>query len=441
MSDEEGEEEGGEEEGADEEEQEDDEEEQEAEEGNPSKLKWSKEIMKAISTAGLGDAMRPIVPAIEEVFALAGTVSSFLIINRLANVDGTRTTLGSSRGEERLEAVRMFADEVMEAASKKGLTLDGQVVIAVILQLLMTVSPEPVAAASGMTTRSGNSPGGYRATAKAIVKESDNAALRRVQMPQKELNDRANEMAARDPNMAPKVSEMPHPQQMKGLTRAIEEDGDVPRASNLQPHKICDAGDLNKKAVKDEDIEACDTTNRLVVQERVARWANGVGAASVRTKGGAETFRGALALSKSVQKAVNITTASGMEATLEEAMNAARSVRDGEFDAPKSIGAAFQAAAKFVVSANASLRVESAMAKGGKRGGRDDDGGGGDGGGGGGRGGGGGGDTPKRKQLKMGDGKKKWFGAKVGGNDDCPVECADKKCTKNSKCVYSHVNK
>ena len=134
--------------------------------------------------------MRPIVPAFEGVFASAGTVSSFLIIHRVANVDGTRMTLGSSRGEERLEAVRVFADELMDAASKKGLNLDGQVVIAVLLQLLETVSPEPVAAASGVTTRSGNSPGAYRATAKAVVKEADNAALRRLQMPQKELNDR-----------------------------------------------------------------------------------------------------------------------------------------------------------------------------------------------------------------------------------------------------------
>ena len=98
MSDEEGEEEGGEEEEADEEEQEDDEEEQEAEDGTPSKLKWSKEILKAISTAGLGDAMRPIVPAIEEVFALAGTVSSFLIINRLAK------SMGPARRSARLAA-------------------------------------------------------------------------------------------------------------------------------------------------------------------------------------------------------------------------------------------------------------------------------------------------------------------------------------------------
>ena len=428
------------------EEKEDDEEELEADEEPPGKLLWSEEILKAIKKAGLGAAMRPIVPAIEGVFASAGTVSTFLIVHRMVNVDGTRVTLGSSRGEERLEAVRAFADEVMDAASKKGLVLDGQVVISVILQLLETVSPEPVAAASGVTTRSGNSPGAYRATAKAIVKESDSAALRRLQMPQKELNERVQEMAARDPNMAPKANEMPHLQQMKILTRAIEEDGDVPRAANVQPAKICDAGDLTKKAVKDEDIEACDTTNRLVMTERVVRWAYGVGAAAVRTKGGAEAFRGALAVAKAVQKAVNITTAPGIEATLEEAMNVAHAVRDGDFDAPKSIGAAFQAAAKFVVSANASIRVEGAMAKGVKRGGRDDDGGGGGGGGGGGRGGGGGGggggaDGPKRKRLKLEDGARKWFEPKAGGNDDCPVECNSKKCKKKTVCVYSHVNK
>ena len=38
-------------------------------------------------------------------------------------------------------------------------------------------------------------------------------------------------------------------------------------------------------------------------------------------------------------------------------------------------------------------------------------------------------------------GSKKWFNAKVGGNDDCPLDCTDKKCTKKSKCLYSHVNK
>ena len=183
------------------EEKEDDEEELEADEEPPGKLLWSEEILKAIKKAGLGAAMRPIVPAIEGVFASAGTVSTFLIVHRMVNVDGTRVTLGSSRGEERLEAVRAFAGEVMDAASKKGLVLDGQVVISVILQLLETVSPEPVAAASGVTTRSGNSPGAYRATAKAIVKESDSAALRRLQMPQKELNERVQEMAARDPNI------------------------------------------------------------------------------------------------------------------------------------------------------------------------------------------------------------------------------------------------
>ena len=127
-------------------------------------------------------------------------------------------------------------------------------------------------------------------------------------------------------------------------------------------------------------------------------------------------------------------------------MNVAHAVRDGDFDAPKSIGAAFQAAAKFVVSANASIRVEGAMAKGVKRGGRDDDGGGGgrddDGGrGGGGGGGGGGADGPKRKRLKMEDGARKWFEPKAGGNDDCPVECNSKKCKKKTVCVYSHVNK
>ena len=424
----------GEEEG---EEEEDDEEEPEEDKEPPCKLQWSNEILKVIKKGGLGAAMRPIVPAIEGVFASAGTISTFLIVHRMVKVDGTRVTLGSSRGEERLEAVRVFADEVMDAASKKSLDLDGQVVFSVLLQLLETVSPEPVAVAGGVTTRSGNSPGAYRSTARAIVTESDRAALRRIQMPQKELNERVKEMAASDPNMAPKASEMPHLQQMKFLTRAIEEDGDVPRAANVQPTKICDAGDLTKKAVKDEEIEACDTQNRLLMLERILRWANGVGAAAVRTKRGAETFRGALAVAKACQKAVNITSAAGLEATMEEAMKVAHAVRDGDFDAPKSIGEAFQAAAKFVVSSNASLRVDSAMAKIVKRGGRDDDGGRGGGGG----GGGGGADGPKRKRLKMEDGSRKWFSPKAGGNDDCPVECNSKACKKKAVCVYSHANK
>ena len=71
-------------------------------------------------------------------------------------------------------------------------------------------------------------------TVASQVISNNSAAIRRVQMTHAELSQRTKELGRRNQDMGPKVGEMPHAQQMKGMTRSIEEDHDVPRATNLQ---------------------------------------------------------------------------------------------------------------------------------------------------------------------------------------------------------------
>ena len=417
--------------------------------GDQTAIQWAQGLLDSITKAGVGEALAPMAPAFESLFGSANVVSSFLLTNRLVDIDGTRVAIKSTRGDDRVEAVRIFGDELMEASTA---TLDGQVVMSVLLQLLSVLCPEPASASSmggpppGMTTRSGNSPQGFRLLSEQIATEQDKIDLKRRQMPQEELLHRTKALGKRNLDLGPKQGDMPHLQQMRGLVQAIENDKVIPSAATLQPTKMCDAGDLAKKVDKDQDFEASTTTNLLVVRQRCTRYAHGVGAAAARTADGPETYRGAVAFARAIDAAVNIVSVPALEAVIEEALAEAQSVRNGDFEAPKSLGAAYQAAAKCVRSCNSTLRVDALRTKrtrddddagtGGKGGG-----GGGGGGGDGGKGDGGGGDKPRRKKLKDTNGVMQWFGAKAGGNDTCATECRDKKCKKNSKCLYSHVSK
>ena len=396
---------------------------------NAESPQWDQVMVDEITKAGLFCAIKGIEKGLEQLFKNAGPISRHHFASRRVKLANKTVVLGETAGEERVEAITVFCDQVIDAMGE-GVATNREACISTVHALIGELCPEAdkvntvnagrARAHVGRDDNADRSLEANRALAAAFATEAAGAEKRKREMAPEERQNRLKSWnATLSVNGTPKPFDCPHLQQQKVLTVEVEENKSYPVNPNTQPLRICDADDVHKKAGKNEDIVGADTKSVLTGRNRVDRWACGIAVAAANLTDREEVYGGACAISKAVRNATNVTTMELLQSVMDTAMSEGRKAYEGEYGPPVSLGQAFQVAAQTVARQDSSIGVHLTASRVNR-------------------------DTGKDKKerttfkVKLPDGTKKPYKILAGGNPDCPVACTRKSCKKGSKCAFNH---
>jgi hypothetical protein len=432
---------------------------------------WCPRLVTAIDGLGLFDDMLVITKPVEAYFRGARQISAATFTSlriELIAGSGQKVTMKLTSGEERSTAVEVMSSAILAHAGTLGIDTSLDAIAAILATLIGKLAPEGSAMAFGHAVPAGAGPnprsgspavGSFARQAVAIVNEQEKAATARREMPRSEVLSRHNKCSIRYGIFAPKLGDIAVAQQLKHMDEDLNTNGVVPAHAAAQPLKVVAAfaggGVLSKKPEKDKDIEAGEAKSVAEGKKTIAVYVNSVGVVSVDNTDGEDIFQGALTMLKAVNNAEHITSVEVLTSVMNTAMGEAMSACAGDYDAPKSIGDSYRAAARTIHKANndlgifavanakkqktetgannvdgssfpADLRtlIDSAKKKAKSQGAAADK------------------DSKKTvgKALVPGEGYKK-FAIMAGGNPDCPVDCTKASCKKADRCFRNHQNK